>query len=363
VKRIIIVHWNKSTGPEFIIQYPPEKKFPTKDLFLKIWAKHELNQDNSMIEFIPGDDDNKDLFISIIQKFEGEIYYLILIHDKKDTIENDYSDILAIISKNLIELINTNKITRAISEAFNTIKNYSKLDKEDILMNFLQDKIKFTILQILRNGVISKLELINTLRNDHGFSTVNIDLLLMSFIREKLILKKNIPGSKECYFLINDVSYVRIPPNKSHVSLNDKEAVEIFEKYKKELSNFYFNYDRIREIENKSIINFLINQDIHSLLKTLREKNLSVNECLYVLNNREELFNELLEKKLIFEAKGFVYLFSDIRFIKFFPYYILKELVKRYHVKEISFNQYITHLKLLTEKLETSHSYMNYEII
>ena len=180
MERILIVHWNKNTGPEPIMQYPPGKSFPSKDLFLKIWALHELNKESSMIEYSPeiaelGDEQ----YISIIQESEGEIYFIIIAYNLKEDLNNavkEYPDILATVSKNLIELINTNKITRAISEAFNTIKNYSKLEKEENLLNFFKDKIKYTILKILQDGVISKSELKTTLRQDHGFSTINIDL-------------------------------------------------------------------------------------------------------------------------------------------------------------------------------------------
>ncbi|MHA2130496.1 MAG: hypothetical protein ACW99L_11025, partial [Promethearchaeota archaeon] len=235
MERLILSHWNPVSGPEPIIQYPPERPFPPKDLFLKIWAKHELNKENSMIEFAPDDSENK--FISIIQRYENEIYFLILVYKQRSIIETTSPDILAIMSRNLVELINTNKITRAISEAFTTIKNYSKLDEEENLVNFFQDKIKFTILQILRNGVISKSNLTEKLRNDYGFSTVNIDLILISFIRENILIKKNVPGSKECYFLIKDLSCIRVPPNILPI---DKRDVISSKKYKKEIENFYF---------------------------------------------------------------------------------------------------------------------------
>jgi hypothetical protein len=358
MERIIVSHWNKQTGPEPIIQYPPEKPFPPKDLFLKIWAKHELNKENSMIEFIPEVGENS--FISIIQQFEGEIYFLILDYDHVRIGEAPSPDILASMSKNLIELINTNKITRAISEAYTTIKNYSKLDEEENLINFFQDKIKYTILKILRDGVVSKFDLTNKLRQDYGFSTINIDLILISFIRENLIIKENVPGSKECYFLVKDLSCMRIPPKSLPM---DKEADLISKKYKKELENFYYNYDIVSEIKNKTIIqSVILDRDVFSLIKTLRKENLTVNECLNILNNREELFNELLEKKFIYETKGLVYIFSDVRFIKFKPFYIIKKLVKRYQKQEISLNEYLAHLKLLSEKFKETVS-IDYEIV
>lgn len=362
MERIILVHWNKSTGPEPIIQYPPEKSFPPKDLLLKIWAMHEVNKDNSIIEFNP--EEGTYQFTSIIQKFEGEIYFLVLVYDQKNKFENiikDSPDILAIISRNLVELINTNKITRAISEAFNTIINYSKLEEEENLISFFQDRIKFTILEILRNGVISKLDLTNILRQEYGFSTINIDLLLISFIQENLIIKKNIPGIKECYFLIKDLSCIRIPPK----NLPNKEIEEkILRKYKKALIKFFINYDSVTDIENKTILQtVIVDKDVFSLLKTLRKKRLSVDEALNILNNKEDLFTELIEKKFIYEAKGFVYSFSDVHFIKFTPFYIVERLVNRYKDQDISSDEYLTHLKLLIDQLEKHSSYLNYEII
>ena len=363
MQSIIIVHWSKSTGPEPIIQYPPEsKKFPSKDLLLKIWALHELDKESSMIEFVSEKEDEK--YISIIQRYEGEIYFLIVVYNPNVKLENiikEYNDILAIVSKNLIELVNTDKITRAISEAFYTIRDYTKLEKEENLFNFFKDKIKYTILQILRNGIISKAKLSNILRKDYGFSTINIDLLLISFIRENLIVKQSVSGSKECYFLIKDLAYTRIPP----IDLPSKPQIEdeITEDYQEKLINFYTNYNCASAIENKTIINFLMDKDNYRLLRKLREKSLSVSDCIDILNNKEDLFNELLEKKFIYEAKGKVFLFSDIRFIKFTPFYVIEKLSKRYKNRRISFNEYITHLKLLTEQYNEDQSLIDYEII
>lgn len=359
MERLIIVHWNKSTGPEPIIQYPPEKTFPPKDLFLKIWARHELNKENAMIELESQTENEQFKYISIIQEYENELYFLVLVYNKEKMIDIIAPDILAVIGKNLLELMNTNKITRAISESFNTIRNYSKLEGEDLIL-FFQDKIKYTILQILRNGVISKIELSNALRRDYGFSTINIDLLLVSFLRENLIIKKIIPGSKECYFLVKDLICARVPPKR----IPDEDIEEkVLKKYKKEFVRFYSNYNYNQEIEHKDIINYLLDSEVYGLIKELRKKDISVNECLNLLNNKEELFDELLEKKYIFEAKGIVYLFSDIRFIKFTPYYIMKTLINRYKNQEISLNQYSSHIELLIERLEVKPDTVDYTVI
>ncbi len=366
MERIVIVHWNKSTGPQTLIQYPPEKETLPKQLFLKIWTIHELNKQNKMIQFTP--DIMETQFISIIHKYEGEIYFLILAYNKKDNIENivnDYPDILANIGKNLIDLINTNNITRAISEAFNTIKNYSKLDKEENLLNFFKDKIKHTILKIMRNGVISKTKLKNILKNEYGFSTINLDLILMSYIREHLIIKENIPGSKDCYLLVNDLIYMRLPPQNSYKTLENidtDDKNEIYNKYLEELMKFYEKYNCIQESSNFMILNFLFDKHVYSLFKELRVNALTVNQCLNILNNNEVLFNDLLENKFIFEAKGIVLLFTDLRFMRCFPQYLLKTLLIRYKEKMITINEFLSHLKLLSNKLIQSPN-LTYEII
>jgi len=360
--RIIIVHWNKSTGPEPIIQYPPEKKLPSNELFLKIWALHELDKESSMIDFIP--EINEDQFTSIFQQYQGEIYFIIIEYRRKDNVSlivKDHPDILAIISKNLVELINTNKITRAISEAFYTIKNYAELEKEENLLNFFRDKIKETILKILQDGVISKEKMTTILRREYGFSTINIDLLLIAFIRENLIIKKALPGIRECYFLIKDLSCLRVPPN--NASLDEENDEVVLKDYKQKLIDFYSTYDCISEIENKSILTLFMDKEVYELVKNLRRNVISVSTSLDILNNKEDLFNELLDKKIIYEAKGRVYLFSDIRFVKFLPYFLIEKLAKRYLQQKISFDEYITHLKLLSEESKNTLSAVNYELV
>ena len=359
LEQLIIVQWSKSTGPIPIIQYPPEIDYPPKDLYLKIWAQHELNKDNTLVE-IDSNIENKEIRVrSIIQDYEGEIYFFILINDKGVQIDEQISaDILVIIGKNLLELVNTNKITRAISEAFNTIKNYNKIEGEELIY-FFQDKLKYTILQILRNGVISKTQLTEVLRNEYGFSTINIDLLLISFIREKLIIKEYVPGSKECYFLIKDLTYARIPSD----SLETIDDEKILKKFKKDAIKFFNKFNFAQEIESKDLMNFIGDKDTYELIKRLRKNNVTVNECLSILNNKEELFEELLEKKIIFEAKGIVYLLSDIRFIKFTPYYLIKILASRYRNMEISNNQFLNHNKLLLNSIKESNTYLDYMII
>ncbi|MFX1276391.1 MAG: hypothetical protein ACFFBP_04470 [Promethearchaeota archaeon] len=361
MERIIVVHWNKNTGPEPIIQYPPKEDFPSTDLFVKLWTIHELNKERSMLEYVPEGDN---WYISVPQKYAGELYFLVLAYGKNHDLENiiDF-DILSTMAGNLIKSINTDKITRSIFETFNLIKDYTKLDQEENLMTYFQDKLKITILQILRNGVISKSELAKILTEDYGFSTLNIDLLLTTFIRDNLIIKKSVPGSRECYFLIKDISFLQIPPKKKP-AFSDNQEEEYLNSYRDQITKFYSNFEGVSEMENKKVINLMVNNhDIFMLLKSLRKKVLTVAECLTILNNDEDLFYEVLESEFIHESKGLVYLILDLRFVSFTPFYIIKKLIKRYNNEEISLDEYLIHLELLSKQYIEKSGSIGYEII
>ena len=123
---------------------------------------------------------------------------------------------------------------------------------------------------------------------------------MISFIQESLIIKKNVSGSKECYFLIKDLTHARIPPQNLPYEIEDEK---ILKKYKNELIRVFSKYDFNEEIKNKSLTGFLIDKDVYKLIKELRTKVISVNECLSILNNKEDLFTELIESPMILKYK------------------------------------------------------------
>ena len=74
------------------------------------------------------------------------------------------------------------------------------------------------------------------------------------------------------------------------------ENKEILDDYNDKIVNFYANYDCISEIEDKTLINFLMDKEVYSLLQKLRDNSSSVSTCLDILSNKEDLFNELIKK-------------------------------------------------------------------
>lgn len=367
MERISIIHFDKSKGPEKMISYPPvAEEFP-KSLFLEIWTKHELQKQKKMIQFTPKDKNIK--LISIIQKFKGEIYFLVLVYNKEakiDDVINNYPDLFSQIAQNLIQMLGTDQITRLISEVYSSIKNYIKLEEEENLLNFFRDKIKYIILKIFRKGAISKSNLIRILEHQHGFSTINIDLILMAFIREDLIIKKKIAGNEDYYFLIKDILFnIRLPPKNRlefFKEFSGKEKENISLAYDHSLIEFFNNYDYAQEEDTNMILMFLLNKNVYFLLKELRIRPILISQALNRLNNNEDLLNELLDQQFLFENKGYIFLLTDIRFIKFTPTYLISRLNSRYESNNLSLEGYLTHLELLLDEV-TINGPINYQII
>ncbi len=70
-----------------------------------------------------------------------------------------------------------------------------------------------------------------------------------------------------------------------------------------------------------------------------------------ILEDKQELFDDLLDKTIILERKGMIYLFSDIRFVSFLPIFILKNLKERFDNLEITSGQYVNHVEILLNEL------------
>jgi hypothetical protein len=110
------------------------------------------------------------------------------------------------------------------------------------------------------------------------------------------------------------------------------------------------------------LLTFLPNKYVFKFLKSLRDKPMLISKALNILNNNEALLSELIEKKILFEAKGYVFLLTDIRFLKFLPAYLISRLNLRYKEGKISLDEYLDHNKLILEEYLSSN-YYNYQII
>ena len=214
------------------------------------------------------------------------------------------------------------------------------MDENQLFYRLFEDKARLEILDILRKGVISKRRLKELIQRRWGGENINLDLLITPMIRLGLIKIKDVPGAKDCLFLVKDVYCSRLPSKK--------------EINKAGLSKL----NQIIEIEG-----ILIEDSIQPLMKLMQQPGIKELCALLVEDVQEGIpfevaltvvkhnkkYLEQLEKFHIIhiEEKEMIYLLTELNFLIFQPIYLPQILTDRYLAEDISFDQMLAHLQLL----------------
>lgn len=350
MKKIIVVKWDQNLGPQPLLQFPPDSDFPEKNFFLKIWAHYEMSESKN--ESFVRLDEKEAKYLSIVKKENSEIYFIILQLEENEEFLK-FQEILLQISETLFKSINTPKLTRIIPEIYNSIKEYSKLNTDQLFFNLFSDKDKLFILNILRKGVIDKISLSKILKEKYGISESSIDLLLYPIFHLGLIIEEDMPGIKNCIFLLNDVFYCRLPSKNlikrtSKGGINNKPAEKMFNM---NIVDFFKNYIPENDNNINKISQLLAKPAIYKALGKIKTKKQERNTFLALISQDLNIYRELKQSKLIIEIENYVYSLSEIHFFMFEPVYLLTQLKNRFLGKEISTSQFSRHVNLIKRKI------------
>ena len=338
---MILVHSDIRLGPNALVQFPPEENFPPKEILLKIWAQHETNTTSNFISVIEPKLLKK--FCSLLKHHTPtNKTFFILLELSLSADERIYQEILENVANDLIDNYGKPHFSHVLSETYRTIKNYSEMDNYQLYFRIFDDNIRIKILEYLRKGVISKLTLLNELKAKFGYVKLNLDLLITPFLRLGLIKIQNVPGSDDSIFLISDIFAYRQPPGVQPQNLD--VLIKLKDLFSKE--------QILSDSELHQLLPLFENSQTLQLTKLLSLKNgngIAYEVVIELLRDDKKLLNELQENNVIFNDRDqFIYLLSEIHFQKFSPQYLIPVLKKRYNNGEISMNQLLTHLELIT---------------
>ncbi len=329
-------------GPNALVQFPPEENFPTKELLLKIWAQHETNTTTNFISVIETDLHKK--FCSLLKHHTPtNKTFFILLELSLSSDERIYQEILENVANDLLDNYGKPHFSHVLSETYRTIKNYSEMDNYQLFFRIFDDNIRIKVLEYLRKGVISKNNLRNEMKAKFGYVKLNLDLLITPFLRLGLIKIENVAGSEDSIFLLSDIFAYRQPPAAKPKNL------EIL----KEIEDLFSREQILSDKELHYLLPLFENFQTLQLIKLLSLKNgsgIAYEVVIELLRDDKKLLNDLHENRIIFNDKDqFVYLLSEIHFQRFSPQYLIPILKKRYENGEISMNQLLAHMKLITK--------------
>ncbi|MHA1341377.1 MAG: hypothetical protein ACTSRZ_15570 [Promethearchaeota archaeon] len=344
MKKIFIFKFDPKTGPKLLIQYPPEKNIPSKELLLQIWAQYELKSKSILFEVRY----NNSKFLVIGKSQNKEIFFIVLQLTLKEK-SSIFQDTFVKLSNTLFSEMGKLNFPRIIADSYKTLNEFSVFNKNQLYFNFFSDIDKINLLKIFRNGVIDRSTLVYLFKEEYGISESNLDLILTPFFNLNLIVEKTLPGIKNCYFLVNDVFFCRIP-SKKFINKLDPDSSSSDKMYLVEIKDFFQNYSIENEEDVYRLSKILNESNVFNAFEKLFEKKMKESEFLSYLIEDYSLLSQLKQENLIIEIEDYIYPVAELKFIQFKPIFLIKTLTNRFKKKEISIEQFISHINLLNKK-------------
>ena len=178
----------------------------------------------------------------------------------------------------------------------------------------------------MRKGLLHKGQLQTTLKRKYGISPPNFDLLLSSFIRLGIFSQETWFGD-EYLFLHKDYFLARLPPG--YVKSDDILGEERRE-YQQQVQEFFARYLEPSHSVVPAYIFTYFEAPAFALLQELGQHPLLKEDALDLLKGDDALFSEMVDRSVLTEINGRVFLLAGPSFLSIVPSYVIGELKQRY---------------------------------
>ncbi|MHA1377788.1 MAG: hypothetical protein ACTSRG_05345 [Candidatus Helarchaeota archaeon] len=267
-----------------------------------------------------------------------------------------------------------------VESVYEIIEQRKKPNFVNILRNYLQKMPKFLsltdeqrfsfifknptrvlILRKLTEGAIIKEVLRKWLSDRVGYDILDLDGLLMPFIKTNILKEFKIPteisAETECLFLIKDVFFMRTPAEKmmKKYGKKSKSKTAIFKNYKDEVHRFFKKY-KLEERDSRECSQFFSDPDFYSVITALRDDGQELESLIKNVKLDANMVNSIIKNlrnaKMVKEIKDsngkkIIYLLNDIAYPTFFPEYMIDSIRRRWGERNISQTLALQHLQLL----------------
>ncbi|MHA1144693.1 MAG: hypothetical protein ACTSRW_08145 [Candidatus Helarchaeota archaeon] len=354
MKGIILVRWDDKIGIVMEGKYP-ETLVVSEDQMMRIFTTHAMGGGEAgflsmMIENL-----------SIASYYTGlpeegiDQFYLALILDGSEN-PDQFQEALIEILQELIPARKKPEFRELLELNFKNIAKYLDLTEEQRYAFIFKSSTRILLLRKLVEGAIIKEILRKWISDRVGEEILDIDGLLMPFIKTEIVKEFKLPTEvgeeTECLFLIKDVFFMRTPSDRMIKLHRDKKLPEKdYGKYFNQVKAFFKNY-KLEERDAKESSELFSDPVAYGIVSLLRKDPMPKREVLQKIGVPESQFRKILKelkkKNFVKENKSEVlYLFTDITFPSFFPEYMIDSIRRRWGERNISRDLALHHLQLL----------------
>lgn len=359
-KGIVVIRWDDKLGALVEVKHPQQLEV-TQDHIMRIFTTHTLGDSTQGFLSMKIEDLNVASYYSgIIPQLESQFCVSLLLNSDEEA--ELFEEVLVEAAVEILEAFQKPIFQEKIVESYENISKAILLEEDQRYALIFSDPLRLAILNKLTEGSVTRKELIDWVREQKNMEITDLNVTLSPFIRTGMVRFSFVEGiTDECIFLVKDVFAIRTPVRKLiYDARNDSADPTISSRYIEAVEKFFSNYHPTPEDISK-ISALITDPEIYSLIKSLRENHMLKEELLKDRKNKGEYVKEALSKVLdsnlaetIIDAdsKEWLCLISDIRFIPFFPEYIIDVIRQKWNNGHIDQKQAIRYLDLLLESFE-----------
>jgi len=359
-KGIICCVWEDRTGVRIIEKYPNEIiNSINNDDILTLFTTHALSGEAGILSMSMSN-------LSFISYYTGKpkekdesqfILALILAKDENPAIFEEY---LSAIAEIVIKSVEKEGFKDFLIDYYEVASHTKEISEEQYRSFLLRDDISNFIIELLRDGPITKKELIKYLSKILTFKIRDINKFLKPLLKNNLLVEHSISlGPRvtlEYLLMIKDLDIIRAPPLNILFKVNSEQShPELKDPYQKALVEFFENYKPSPD-DYKKLIEFMSNPGTYEIIKVLRQEYVKSKDLTlkigFTMRNLYSNIEKLTDSNIILPIKDnsqqiWLFLLSDILTMEIYPEYLADIIYKNWKNGLIEDDITIEHLERL----------------
>ncbi len=338
-----------------------EAKYPENididDVITKqIYTNHEFEEEAGFLSLSIGE-------LNLASYYTGDTDYYVIVLLSIDENPEEYEDILSDTVRKIMSKLRGKKYVDELPIYFKHVGTYPKMSHEQRLALILLDPTKKMILdRLIEDGSLTKSELSAWLKDKYGSEYVDVDSIVNSMLRNKLIREETLEAmTSSSIFLIGDIFVSRVPPKKSIERSKMMKNLDpsVLKNYMDDVKTFFEKYSPNPE-DTELILEKMTDMNCYNIIKELRMAPIPQQSKTYErLFGSIEEFDEVLKTlwdaqmiSVLKDKKGLEYLFlrSDVRVKYVFPEYLIDKIRQIYYEGSQPDHILVEHLRILQDR-------------
>ncbi len=341
MRGMILCSWDNRMGVNVDAKYPENVlEGLSDDDILTLFTTHALGGEAGILSMTM-QRINVVSYYTGKPKSETENQFIVALFLTEGDDPRKYEEYLLAISENLIRTVDKEGFLDFFVDCYEAAITNPGITEEQIYATILRDEINKFIMELLREGPITKYELAKYLSKELSRRITDVDKFIAPFLRSNLIshyaMSEGGRVTSEYLFLIKDIDVLRSPPLNIAINLYYyKTETQLRANFQEALDNFFSKYEPSPE-DNDLLIDILSNPGTYEIIRILRQGFVRSDELISrmgfemrnVYNNLEKLGSAHIVVPIKDEYGSiWLILLSDINAVSIFPEFMVDTIYK-----------------------------------